>query len=130
MKLKALRKLPERDQQTFLLGRIASEAVRLDAALRGLNAGLRGERDPLAFLDSPDFFSANVKACYVLLDKNSDISAAARAAIAVGLDRALELYQKRNRFIHDLLRHDVLEEKWELARMTRVGDDAGAFTTV
>jgi hypothetical protein len=61
MELETLRALPTKDQQTFLLGRIALETTSMDAALRFVNAALRGHRNVDAYLDAPVFSAPTPK---------------------------------------------------------------------
>ena len=91
MELAHLRSLPAADQQTFLLGRIAGETTSMDAALRFVNAALRGRRDIDAFLESPDYFSSNVKACRKLADEHEDLSPELRKALAKALKNSSTL---------------------------------------
>lgn len=119
MELKALRALPVTDQQTFLLGRIAAETTRMDAALRLLHAALRGENEIDAFLDAPKFFTSNAKECQKLTKEHSIIDEETRAAVLHAVTFAGKHYTRRNRYIHDMLRRDLLDRSWELAPLSR-----------
>lgn len=59
--LEMLRSFKTKDQQTFLLGRIAPDATSVDASLRSVNAALRGQRNLDAYVDVPNIFSTNAK---------------------------------------------------------------------
>lgn len=43
------------------------------------------------------------------------------------LSAAGKAYTRRNRFTHDLLRNDLLDRSWELARLTRPAKEQPAF---
>jgi hypothetical protein len=130
MELEALRTLSAKDQQTFLLGRIASETTRMDAALRLVNAALRGRRDVDAYLDAPNFFSTNIKACRELLKGHPELDDETRAAVRGTLSASSKAYTRRNRYIHDLLRKDLLDTSWELVPLPRQAESAPVFETV
>lgn len=119
MRLETLEGLPVSDQQTFLLGRIVAETTRMDAALRFLHAALRGEHDVLASLDAPDRYSDNSKQCRRLIGDHNTVDDETRAAVLAALASADENYARRNRYAHDMLRRDVLDRSWELARLSR-----------
>lgn len=119
MELSALRELPVTDQQTFLLGRIAGETTRMDAALRLLHAALRGEQDIDAFLDAPNFFTTNAKECRKLTKEHPAIDDETRSAVLRAVTFAGGHYTRRNPYIHDMLRRDLLDRSWELARLSR-----------
>jgi hypothetical protein len=130
MELDALRALPITDQQTFLLGRIAGETTRMDAALRLLHAALRGEQDLDAFLDAPNFFTTNAKECRKLTKEHPAIDDGTRSAVLRAVTFAGNHYTRRNRYIHDLLRRDLLDRSWELARLSRQGGGTPASEPV
>jgi hypothetical protein len=119
MKLEKLRALPSADQQIFLLGRIALETSRLDASLRFVHAALSGQNNVDAFLDAPDNFSVNVKKCRQLIDNHQKLDDKARAAVLDAVVAARNVYQRRNRYTHDFLRKNLLDQGWELARLSR-----------
>jgi hypothetical protein len=130
MELETLRTLPAKDQQTFLLGRIASETTSMDAALRLVNAALRGQRNVDAYLDAPDFFSANAKQCRILINKHPNLTDETRKAVLGAVSASSKTYTQRNRYIHDLLRSDLLDKSWELASLSRRPEGATEFETV
>lgn len=130
MNLERLRALPSADQRVFLLGRITAETTNMDAALRFVHASLRGKDDMDAFLDAPDYVSTNVKACRKLLAERSDLSEEAAHSIRQTLKAVSETYTRRNRFIHDLLRASVLDDTWELVRLTRQEPDQPTEKTI
>lgn len=107
--MKHLRRLPATDQRIYLLGRITTEATRMDAALRMFHAALRGERELDALLDAPDVFRQNVKACRKLLEQHPELETDTQEALSRTLDRAEAPYTQRNRYIHDLLRSGLLD---------------------
>lgn len=122
MELDLLRTLPSSDQRVFLLGRITAETTSLDAALRFVHAALRGRHEIDAFLDAPRYITTIVKECKALLGQREGIDDADRRAVNSTLTSANKLYTSRNRFIHDLLRSDLLSEGWELAGLERQPD--------
>ncbi len=114
--------LPSSDQRVFLLGRITAETTSLDAALRFVHAALRGRHEIDAFLDAPRYITTIVKECKALLAKHDGIDAVGRRAANATLTAANKLYTSRNRFIHDMLRADLLSGGWELAGLQRRSD--------
>jgi hypothetical protein len=130
MDLESLRALPVKDQQIFLLGRIASETTSMDAALRFVNAALRGQGNVDAYLDAPDFFSTNAKACQKLVKQNSDVDDETRKAVLSAVLAGSKAYSRRNRYIHDLLRRDLLDQSWQLAPLTRQPESSPEFEAV
>jgi hypothetical protein len=130
MDLDTLRALPVTDQRVFLLGRIAAETTSMDAALRLLNGALRGQYDIDAYLDAPDFFSKNARECRKLLNKRDEIDDETRKAVLRAITLASDAYTKRNRYVHDLLRDDLLDRSWELARLSRQPEGQPEFETV
>jgi hypothetical protein len=123
MEMEKLEALNEKDQQIFLLGRIAFETSSLDIALRFVHGALRGHKDLDAFLDAPDNFSNNVRACTDLAKSHRDLSDELRTAVLAAIAEAAEIYRTRNRYTHDLLRADLMNQGWELARLTRQNHD-------
>lgn len=122
MELDLLRTLPSSDQRVFLLGRITSETTSLDAALRFVHAALRGRHEIDAFLDAPRYITTIVKECKALLAQHDGIDETGRRAVNATLTAANKLYTSRNRFIHDMLRADLLSGGWELAGLERQPD--------
>jgi len=123
MDLTSLRTLDDADQRTFLLGRIVSETASLDAALRFFHAALDGRHEVDAFRDAPDQFRANVRECEEKVAGATELDHGALAAFEATLLAAANVYDRRNRFVHDLLRDDVLSQRWELMRLNRKGDE-------
>jgi hypothetical protein len=119
VELHVLRALPVPDQQTFLIGRIAEETTRMDAALRMVHAALRGEHDIDAFLDAPNFFSSSARECKILVKEHPTLDADTRAAINHSVTFASQCYTRRNRYIHDVLTQDLLDRSWELSHLSR-----------
>ena len=110
MDLEELRALPANDRWVFVLGRVTTEAVDMDSALRGLHAALRGHHDLPALLAAPEMWTKNIKECRELLAEQS-IDAGIRDAISAALDAAAAAWKGRNAFLHELL-------------VTRIDDDA------
>jgi hypothetical protein len=130
MELELLRALPLKDQQVFLLGRIASETTSMDAALRFLNAALRGQNNVDAHLDAPNFFSTNAKECQKLVRQNPGVDAETREAVLSAVHAGSQAYSRRNRYIHDLLRRDLLDQSWQLAPLSRQPESSPEFEAV
>ncbi|WP_417512548.1 hypothetical protein [Microbacterium sp.] len=103
MDLDQLRKLPASDGWIFMRGRIATEAVNLEAALRGVHAALRGRNDRSALLAAPESWGQLAKKCGELLDAYEPLDAAMRESIRAALDDAVAAWRERNRYAHDLL---------------------------
>lgn len=103
MDLEQLHTLPASDKWIFVRGRIVSEAVSMDAALRGVHAALRGRDDRDALLDGSAMWSNAVKECRQLLEIYSPLDDEMRAAIHSALDSASAAWDMRNRYMHDLL---------------------------
>lgn len=121
MDLISLRALDDADQRTFLLGRIVSETAGLDAALRFFHAALDGRREVDAFRDAPDQFRVNARECAEKVAGATELAHGARAAFDATLLAAADVYDWRNRFVHDLLRDDALSQRWELMRLNWKG---------
>ncbi|WP_413318314.1 hypothetical protein AA0Z99_00150 [Agrococcus sp. 1P02AA] len=130
MELDELRNLPLEDQRVFLLGRIASETASMDASLRFLHAALRGEGSLDAFLDSPDHFANNVADCIRLIGEHGSLDGRAKVALQASVAAAHVAYRARNRFTHDMLRHDLLGREWELVAMKRPREGHPGATSV
>jgi len=126
MDLDALYALPPADQRTFLLGRLSTETTRMDIALRFLNAALDGVGEVDAFRDAPDRLQPNVDECEAKVAATDRLSNDERPLVSGTLDAARTVYQRRNRFVHDLLREDLFTKDWELLRLNRNGEE---FTT-
>lgn len=124
MELEELRRLPAADQQVFLLGRIAAETTSMEAALRFLHAALRGLRSLDAYLDAPTYVSSIIRECQTLAREHAELDAESQTAIRATLRSTKDAYALRNRFTHDLLREDLLDRSWELARLTRQPEGA------
>lgn len=118
-----LRSLDDADQRTFLLGRIVTETASLDAALRFFHAALNGRREVDAFRDAPDQFRTNVRECLQKVASTIDLADVACTAFNATLQAATIVYDRRNRFVHDILRDDWLSQGWELMRLNRRGDE-------
>jgi hypothetical protein len=120
--LTTLRTFSPFDERVFLLGRVPSETTSFDAALRFVHASLRGRHEIDAFLDAPRCIATIVKGCKALLSQRDDIDDAGRRAVNATLTAADTLYATRNRFIHDMLRADLLSDGRELAGLERQPD--------
>lgn len=119
MELEELRALKASDQATFMLGRIASETLRMDIALRFLNASLRGRKDIDAYRQAPQGFRANARECTSMINERGEISGHIRTAMLEAVEQAEKVYDHRNRYMHDHLREAMLQEGWELARVSQ-----------
>ena len=108
--LEALKKLAPDDQWTFVRGRIAEEAVALDAALRGLHAQLRGLDSVEALLAAPQQWTRALETCQTMTAHVDLDDESIRRAIGRAIDDAGVAYELRNRYMHDLLTEDVGDE--------------------
>jgi hypothetical protein len=124
MDLEQLQTLKPSDRWVFLRGRIASEAVDMDAALRGLHAILRNRHDREALLEAPESWGATWRECIEKLTTH-DVDDELRRAIRSALDHAARAWNSRNRYMHDLLvaRVDPIDEPSVVERQTRAEDD-------
>ena len=122
MDLDSLKALPPSDQQTFPIGRISMETVRMDVALRFLNGMLRGSRSADAYLDAPDGFRADARECEQMIHANKFSNDETRALLNV-VNAARQVYGRRNRYVHRFLRSGFIRrEQWELAHVSRSGE--------
>ncbi|TCK65764.1 hypothetical protein [Curtobacterium sp. PhB136] len=101
---------------------MTAETTSLDAALRFVHAALRGRHEIDAFLDAPRYITTIVKECKALLDQRDGIDDAGRRAVNATLTAANKLYATRNRFVHNMLRADLVSGGWELAGLERQPD--------
>ncbi|WP_400995246.1 hypothetical protein [Agromyces sp. GXQ0307] len=110
MDIDLLEALPLADQWTFVRGRIVETSVELDAALRGLHAQLRGLDSVEALLSAPVNWTQAVDQCRTMTACAAVDESAIRAAIGKALDEAAIAYERRNRYMHDLLTADLADE--------------------
>lgn len=103
MDLEQLRALPASDRWVFVRGRIVSESIDMDAALRGVHAALRGRDDRSALLDASAMWTNAVKDTRRRLDAFEAIDDDMRGFIHSAIDAAAEAWEGRNRYMHDLL---------------------------
>jgi hypothetical protein len=117
MELEDLKKLPAADRWIFVRGRVATEAVELDAALRGVHAALRGRGDREALLGAPESWSAARRECLEAL-ADFELDTTMRVAIKEALSRAEDVWRERHRYVHDLLVEslDTIDEMPEVIR--------------
>lgn len=108
--LESLQELPPDDQWTFVRGRIAEEAVALDAALRGLHAQLRGLDSVEALLAAPQSWARTIETCQTMTAQVAIDDESIRRAIGSAIDDAGVAYELRNRYMHDLLTQDIDDE--------------------
>jgi hypothetical protein len=121
--LEEMRHLTTRDQWVYVVGRIAVEAVDLDAQLRALRTVLAGESGRDATLAGPAAWSVTMAACQRHL-ATFDLDDRSRAAIGSVLDAADTAWQQRNRYLHDLLVDTIQadEDRAPVAPGRRTGD--------
>ncbi|MEV8136803.1 hypothetical protein [Microbacterium aurantiacum] len=124
MDVEELHQLATADRWVFVIGRIATDAVAMDAALRGVHASLRGRDDRNALLEAPDGWSATMRECVDKLSAH-DLDDTMRSAIRAALDDAGRAWSDRNRYMHDLLVDsiDVDDEPPTIERESRAEDD-------
>lgn len=114
MDLAALRTLPTGDQQVYLLGRICTEALDMEARLRIARMRLLRTDDPEELKRGDWQFSKLTAECSRLAAGRNDLPEGIKAAFAADVSRASELYDRRNRFMHDVLQNDMASDGWEL----------------
>lgn len=124
MDVEELQQLATADRWVFVIGRIATDAVAMDAALRGVHASLRGRDDRNALLEAPDGWSATMRECVDKLSAH-DLDDTMRSAIRAALDDAGRAWSDRNRYMHDLLVDsiDIDDEPPTIEREPRAEDD-------
>ena len=119
MDLDTLRGLAPADQQMLLLGRIVHETTRMDAALRFLHAALSGHTSTDGYLDAPDSFHMNAKACSSLVATHETLEPHTRAAFESSIEAGRAAYKQRNRYAHDLLRASMVGDGWDRVPLSR-----------
>lgn len=120
MELDAVKALPLVDQMTFLRGRILEEALSMEAVARFLLVRLRGQSDLRLAMDTPHRFQALIEECTIKVPECERLGQRAQLLTLDALAKAGALYGKRNRFVHDALRRDLLSERrWERFRLSR-----------
>jgi hypothetical protein len=126
MDLETVKALPMADQMTFLRGRIVDEALRLEAAARYLHVRLNGVSDLEAALDTPQHFKLLIAECAELAPHSERLHHGIRSRALDAITTAGALYELRNRFVHDVLRRDLVSEQaWEMSRISRPKNEAG-----
>lgn len=110
MELSELSALDADDQWLLLLGRIATEAIRMETQLRGLHAWLHhDEVTRAALFDTPRRWGDLQKEARKKVNQ-LEIEGDTRAAILSALEAAHTAYDGRNKYMHrELLRH----EQWD-----------------
>jgi hypothetical protein len=120
MDIDAVNALPTADQMTYLRGRILESALSMEAVARYLHVKLGGSDDLEAALDTPQQFQALAKALTARATASEGLSDRTRPLALNAIDRAVVLYERRNRFVHDALRQKLTtEEQWELSKLWR-----------
>lgn len=102
MEIDELRHMTSADRWVFVRGRIATEAVDMDAALRGVHAALRNRHDRDALLEAKPAWSTTLTQCKAELQTRGLSDEMRDAAVHV-LDDAGRMWNERNRYMHDLL---------------------------
>ncbi len=127
MDLEAVRALPVADRLTFLRGRILEGALSMEAVARYLHVRLGGGSNLEEAIDTPLQFQTLITECSDRASRCAILNARVRPLAVEALRDAGRLYERRNRFVHDVLRQDLLsEEQWELSRISRPKHDAGS----
>ncbi|MFT2751082.1 hypothetical protein [Clavibacter sp. Sh2088] len=126
MDLETVKALPMADQMTFLRGRIVDEALRLEAAARYLHVRLNGASDLDAALDTPQHFKSLIAECAELVPHCERLHDGIRPVALDAIITAGALYQLRNRFVHDVLRTNLVSEQaWEMSKISRPKSEVG-----
>lgn len=103
MHLEGMPRLSAHNRWVFVVGRITIESVDMDAKLRELLATLTKQKDArMAILDMRQSWTATLSDCRNLVTQLTSDADAQKAIDAV-LDAAADAWDRRNRYVHDLL---------------------------
>ena len=120
MDIDAVKTLPLADQMTFLRGRILEESLSMEAAARYVYVRLSGGSNLEEALDTPQQFKSLAADCSNLVPGCGRLSEQIKPLALTAIENAALLYERRNRFVHDALRHDLIaEERWARFRLWR-----------
>ena len=126
MDLDTVRALPTADQMTYLRGRILEAALSMEAVARYLHVRLSGGSDLEAALDTPQQFKNLITECGDRLQHCDRFSHRTKPLALEAINEAAMLYERRNRFVHDALRHSLVsEQQWERAKLWRPKREIG-----
>ena len=126
MELDDVLTLPMADQMTYLRGRILESALSMEAVARYLHVRLDGGSDLDAALDTPQQFQVLARECAERAEACERFSDRARPLAVSAIHEAAALYERRNRFVHDALRQDLVnEQEWERAKLWRPRSEKG-----
>lgn len=126
MDLDTVSALPMADQMTFLRGRILEEALSMEAVARYLHVRLSGGSNLEDAIDTPLQFQTLITQCNERALRCDRFSDRTRLLAVDAIEDAAKLYERRNRFVHDALRRDLLsEELWERSRLSRPKREMG-----
>lgn len=121
-----MRALPLADQMTYLRGRILEAALSMEAVARYLYVRLSGESDLEAAIDTPQQFQTLIGECARRAVRCERFSDRTRPLAMDAINEAAALYEQRNRFVHDALRHNLLsEQQWERSKLWRPKREIG-----
>ena len=126
MDFDAVRTLPLPDQMTYLRGRILEAALSMEAVARYLYVRLGGGAEIGAALDTPQQFKSLITECEERALRCEQLTDRTRPLTLNAITSAASLYERRNRFVHDLLHQDLLsEQRWERTRLSRPKREGG-----
>lgn len=126
MDIDEVKGLPLADQMTFLRGRILEESLSMEAVARYVYVRLRGGSNLEEALDTPQQFKTLVADCSKFVPDCDRLSERIKPVVLAAIEDADVLYERRNRFVHDALRHDLLsEERWARVKLWRRKGEKG-----
>lgn len=129
MDLDAVRTLPIADQMTFLRGRILEASLSMEAVARYLHVRLGGGSDLEAALDTPQQFTVLTTECKERALRSTQLTGRTRPLVHDAITMAGALYERRNRFVHDLIHRGLTSElRWERAKLSRPKREIGTPT--
>ncbi|KAB1663359.1 hypothetical protein [Pseudoclavibacter sp. CFCC 13611] len=126
MDIDAVKTLPLADQMTFLRGRILGESLSMEAVARYVYVRLSGGSNLEEALDTPQQFKKLAVDCANFVSSSERLSKRIKPLAMTVIENAAVLYERRNRFVHDALRHDLIsEERWARFKLWRRKGEKG-----
>lgn len=111
MDIDAVKTLPLADQMTFLRGRILEESLSMEAVARYVHVRLSGGSNLEEALDTPQQFKTLASDYSNFVPGCERLSERIKPLALTVIESAAVLYERRNRFVHDALRHDLISEE-------------------
>lgn len=126
MDIDAVKELPLADQMTFLRGRILEESLSMEAVARYVYVRLSGGSNLEEALDTPQQFKTLAADCSDFVSGREGLSERIKPRARAAIEDAAVLYERRNRFVHDALRHDLVsEQQWARFKLWRRKGEKG-----